>query len=266
MQQSNSSYDRDLLRQLATLAAIAGAFVVNVVSNIFPLNGLSIGEISNTLFKNVQIIPANYAFAIWGLIYLGLFSLGIYQVLPNQKHDSDFRKIGYLLVIACFAQSIWVYLFLSRLFALSVVAMLGILLPLIAIYIRLYIRLGIGTNPVSRIKKWCVHFPISIYLAWISVATIVNVACALYFVGWNGWGISAEVWTVIMLLVAAAVATFIAVQRRDIAYTGVTVWAMVAIALKQWDNPTLRIVALVCAVALVLLIFVKSSRTQLLNG
>ncbi|MEI2583537.1 tryptophan-rich sensory protein [Scytonema sp. PRP1] len=262
MQQSNSSYDRDFLRQLVTLAAIIGAFVVNVVSNIFPLNGLNIGEISNTLFKNVQVIPANYAFAIWGLIYLGLFALGIYQVLPNQRHDSDLRKISYLLVIACFAQSIWVYLFLSRLFALSVVAMLGILLPLMTIYVRL----GIGTNPVSRIKKWCVTIPISIYLAWISVATIVNVACALYFVGWNGWGISAQVWTVIMLLVAAALATFIAVQRRDIAYPGVTVWALVAVAMKQWDNPTLRIVSLVCAVALIMLIVIKYSRTQFLNA
>lgn len=261
MQQSNSP-NRDFLRQLVTLAAIAGAFIVNVVSNIFPLNGLSIGDISNTLFKNVQIIPANYAFAIWGLIYLGLFALGIYQVLPNQKYDSDFRKIGYLLVIACFAQSIWVYLFLSRLFALSVVPMLGILLPLITIYIRL----GIGTNPVSRIKRWCVTIPISIYLAWISVATIVNVACALSFASWNGWGISAQFWTVIMLLVAAALATFIAIDRRDIAYPGVTVWALVAVAIKHWDNPTLRIVALVCAVALILLIFIKNSRTQLLNG
>ncbi|WP_017318068.1 tryptophan-rich sensory protein [Mastigocladopsis repens] len=262
MQQSNSSYDRDFLRQLATLAAIIGAFVVNVLSNIFPLNGFSIGEISNTLFKNLQIIPANYAFAIWGLIYLGLFALGIYQVLPNQRHDPDLRKIGYLLVIACFAQSLWVYLFLSRLFSLSVVAMLGILLPLIAIYVRL----GIGRNSASRIKKWCVHFPISIYLAWISVATIVNVACALYFVSWDGWGISAQVWTVIILIVAAAIAAVIAVQRRDIAYTAVTVWALVAIAVKQWENPILRIVALVCAVALILLIFMKSSRTQLLNG
>ncbi|KAB8316790.1 tryptophan-rich sensory protein [Tolypothrix campylonemoides VB511288] len=261
MQQSNSSYNQDLLRQLVTLAAIISAFVVNVVSNIFPLNGLNIGEISNTLFKNVQIIPANYAFAIWGLIYLGLFALGTYQVLPNQRHDSDLRKIGYSLVIACFAQSIWVYLFLSRLFSLSVVAMLGILLPLISIYVKL----GIGTNPVSRIKKWCVTIPISIYLAWISVATIVNVACALYFVGWNGWGISAQVWTVIMLLVAAALATLIAVQRQDIAYPGVTVWALVAVAMKQWDNPTLRIVSLVCA-AFIVLIVIKRSRTQFLNG
>ncbi|NJM69039.1 MAG: tryptophan-rich sensory protein [Scytonema sp. RU_4_4] len=261
MQQSNSSFNQDLLRQLATLAAIIGAFLVNVLANIFPLNGLTIGEISNTLFKNVQIIPANYAFTIWGLIYLGLFALGIYQVLPNQRHDSDLRQIGYLLVIACLAQIIWVYLFLSRLFSLSVVAMLGILVSLIAIYVRLIV----STNSVSRIKKWCLHIPISIYLAWISVATIVNVACALYFVGWNGWGISAEIWTVIMLLIAAGLAGVIAIQHRDIAYTGVAVWALVAIALKQWNNPTLRIVALVCAVVLVLPIFINSSRTQFLN-
>ncbi|MGH7998868.1 MAG: tryptophan-rich sensory protein [Brasilonema sp.] len=257
MQQSNSSYDRDFLRQLATLTAIIGAFVINVLSNIFPLNGLSIGEISNALFKNVLIIPANYAFTIWGLIYLGLFAFGIYQVLPNQRHDSDLRKIGYLLVVACLAQSIWVYLFLSRLFSLSVVAMLGILLPLVVIYIRL----RIGTNSVSGIKKWCLHIPISIYLAWISVATIVNVACALSFMSWNGWGISAEVWTLIMLLIAAVLAGVMAVQHRNIAYTGVTVWAFVAIALKQWNSPTLRIMALGCAVALVLLILIKSSRT-----
>ncbi|ARV61093.1 hypothetical protein BZZ01_22930 [Nostocales cyanobacterium HT-58-2] len=262
MRQSNSTFDQDFLRQLVTLCAIITAFVVNVLSNIFPLNGLSIGAISNTLFKNVQIIPANYAFAIWGLIYLGLFAFGIYQVLPNQRHDPDLRKIGYFLVIACLAQCIWVYLFLSRLFSLSVVAMLGILLPLIVTYVRL----GIGTNSVSRMKKWYVHIPISIYLAWISVATIVNVACALYFAGWNSWKISAEIWTLVMLLVATALAAIIAVGHRNIAHTGVTVWALIAIAIKQWDNPMLRIVALVCAIALILLIFIKRWQTQLLNG
>lgn len=220
MRQPSRHYDSDSLRQLATLAAIVGAFAINVLSNIFPLNGLNIGEISNTLFKNVLIIPASYAFAIWGLIYIGLFAFGVYQFLPNQKHDSDLRKTGYLLATALVAQSIWVYLFLSRLFVLSVVAMLFILLPLIG----MYLLLGIGTNPVPRIKKWCVHYPISIYLGWISVATIVNVACALYFQAWNGWDLSAEVWTIIMSIVAAAIAAVVAVQRRDIAYTGVIVW------------------------------------------
>ncbi|NDJ22371.1 tryptophan-rich sensory protein [Nostoc sp. B(2019)] len=258
MQQSTRGNYRDLWRQLVTLAAILGAFVVNVVSNIFPLNGLSIGEISNTLFKNVLIIPANYAFAIWGLIYLGLFAFGVYQALPDQRHEPDLRKTGYLLVIACVAQSIWVYLFLSRLFALSVIAMLLILLPLIAVYVQL----EVGNKRVPRLKKWCIHFPISIYLGWISVATIVNVACALYFHGWNGWGISAVIWTLIMLLIATAVAAVIVIQRRDIAYTGVTLWALVANALKHSDNSMLRNTVLFLAIVLILTATINSLRPQ----
>ncbi|WP_414565289.1 MULTISPECIES: tryptophan-rich sensory protein [unclassified Anabaena] len=254
MQQSKFRNSGDFIRQVATLLAIIGAFLINIISNIMPLNGMSIGEISNTLFNNVLIVPANYAFAIWGLIYLGLFALGIYQFLPNQRQNLDFRNTGYLLVVASISQSVWVYLFLSRLFALSVIAMLLILLSLIGVYVKL----EIGKKRVSQIKKWCAHIPISIYLAWISVATVVNVACALYFQEWNGWGISAELWAVIMLFAAFSIAAIIAIQRRDIAYTGVTVWAVVAIALKHWNISLLRNTALILAMALVLLITMKS--------
>jgi hypothetical protein len=254
MQEIDYSNSKDFWRQLATLAAIITAFLVNVISNIFPLNGLNIGEISNSIFKNVLIIPANYAFAIWGLIYLGLFVFGVYQFLPSQKQDSDLRKVGYLIVVACLAQILWVYFFLERLFSLSVVAMLLILLPLIAAYLRL----GVGTKFVSRVKKWCVHIPISIYLGWISVATIVNVACALYFQDWNGWGFSAELWTIFLLLVATAIAALITLRLRDIAYPGVTVWALVALSIKNWDNPVLRIIALASALVLILLIFLRT--------
>ncbi|MBI1242468.1 tryptophan-rich sensory protein [Umezakia ovalisporum] len=258
MHKSTSRNNGDFIRQVATLTAIIGTFVVNVYSNIFPLNGMSIGEISNTLFANVLIIPANYAFAIWGLIYLGLFAFAIYQFLPNQGHDVDLRNTGYFLVIASIAQIIWVYLFLSRLFTLSVIAILFILLPLIAAYLRL----RIGKKRVSHDKKWCVHFPISIYLGWISVATIVNVASALYFQGWNRWGLSAELWTAMMLLVAFTIAAVMVIQGRDFAYTGVTVWALVAIALKQSNSSLLRNLALVSAIALVLMIVMKCIKNE----
>ncbi len=239
MQQSNNN-SGDTLRQLVTLAAVIVAFIVNVLSNIFPLNGLTIGGISNTLFKDVLIIPANYAFAIWGLIYLGLFAFAIYQVLPSQRENPNLRKTGYLLTIASVAQSIWVYLFLSRFFVASVVAMMLILIPLIF----MYLRLGIRTIPASRAEKWFIRYPISIYLGWISVATIVNIASALYINNWNGFGISAETWTVIMVIIATFIATLSLTQRQDMTYSGVTVWALTAIAIKHWENSNLKIVAL----------------------
>jgi len=84
----------------------------------------------------------------------------------------------------------------------------------------------------------------------------------LYFQGWNGWGISAEIWTLIMLLIATALAAVIVIQRRDIAYTGVTLWALVAIALKHSNNSMLRNTVLVLAIVLVLTATITIRRTQ----
>ena len=162
-----------IIRQIVTLGAVVAAFVMNVLANINPLNGLSIGDISNRFFANVLITPANYAFIIWGVIYLGLISLAIYQVLPSQRNNSLFRKIGYKIAIASLAQIIWVVCFLYRQYSLSFLLMLGILLPLIGAYLCL---------PFTRIRqqqKWLIRIPISIYLSWIVLATILNGAIAL---------------------------------------------------------------------------------------
>ncbi len=245
----NDTNFRDILRQLVISAAVIIAFLVNVLSNIFPLNGLTIGEVSNTFFKNVLIIPASYAFAIWGLIYLGLFAFAIYQALPSQRENPNLRKTGYLLTIALIAQTIWVYLFLSRFFIASVFAMLLILVPLIV----MYLGLGIGIGTVSRGEKWFIRYPISIYLGWISVATIVNIASALDINNWNGFGISAEAWTIIMVIIATFIAAIALFQRQDIAYSGVTVWALIAIAIKHLENPTLRLAAFSCTFLLIVI-------------
>lgn len=254
MAPSTRSFDSDVLRQVVTIAAIVGTLGINVSSNLFPLNGLSIGEISNTLFANVLITPANYAFAIWGVIYLGLMGLGIYQLLPRQRQNPDLRRIGYWLAFACVAQGIWVFLFLLRLFGWSVVAMLGILLPLTVIYLRL----GIALRRLPRWEQWLIQIPISIYLGWITVATVVNVATALYSLNWNRWGFSDPIWTIVMLLVSGAIAAVIALKRRDVAFTLVIIWALVAIAVRQLANPLIASVA--GGVALILVVLILFAR------
>ncbi|MBD1923651.1 tryptophan-rich sensory protein [Microcoleus sp. FACHB-831] len=258
MKTDRKSLGSNLLRQWLTLGAIVAAFGVNVYANIAPPNGLTIGDISNKLFGEVQIIPANYAFAIWGIIYLGLIGLGIYQVMPAQRQNPQLERVGYLLVVASLAQIVWVFLFEYQLFGLSVVAMLGILLPLIGIYLRL----GIGKERVSRKDKWFVHIPLSIYLAWISVATIVNIASTLYYWRWNGWGISPQVWTIIMLIVAAAIAATIVRNGVDIAYPLVVIWAFVAIAVRQANQPAIAGWAIALALALGILLLVNIWRGQ----
>jgi len=247
--------------QIVTFIAILATLTVNILSNFFPPQGLSIGEIANTVLQGVQITPANYAFAIWGLIYLGLIAYGIYQLRPTQRGNPTIRRVDSLLIIACIAQIAWICLFTLRLFWLSVVAMLGILLPLIGAYLQL----RVDRARVSREQKWLVHLPFSIYLGWISVATIVNVASALYSSGWNGWGVSAEGWTVIMLIVGAVVAAIVAVHQADIAFTLVFIWAYVAIAIRQLDDPFIWITAIVAASILAVLL-VLGRRNKMLKS
>lgn len=256
MKASADSSALDILRQWVTIAAILGTFAVNIWSNLFPINGLNIGQIANTIFTQVQILPANYAFSIWGVIYLGLIAYGVYQLLPSQRQNPTLRRVDYLLILACVVQSVWVVLFLLRQFWLSTIAMAGILLPLIGIYLCL----GMGQRRVSRQEKWLAHIPFSIYLGWISVATIVNVAISLFYNSWDGFGIAPSVWTAIMLVVAGGIAATIAVQRRDVAYLLVIVWALIAIAVRQSSIPLVVSVAVGVAIVLFILVLVTRFR------
>ena len=242
------TFNRDLIRQILTFIAILAAFGMNVLANVAPINGLSIGEISNTLFQQVLITPANYAFIIWGLIYTGLISLAIYQGLPHQRQNPILRQIGYLLTASSLAQIVWVIFFQTRLFVLSCAAMLLILLPLLFAYLRL----DDSREKTSNRQRWLVYRPVSLYFAWISVATIVNGAIALDYLGWGGWGVNPEIWTVIMMVIGTAIATTITRQRADQVYSGVFVWALSAISVRHLDTPIIAAPAVGCALVLVL--------------
>ncbi len=250
MQHSDRSPQSVSSHQIATIAAILGAIVVNALSNFFPLNGLSIGEISNTLFGAVLVTPANYAFAIWGVIYLGLIAFGIYQVAPAQRDNVRLQKVRSPIIAASLLQILWVFAFQGRLFWLSVVVMIGILLSLVSAFLQL----RKADYRISRAEKWLIQIPISVYFGWITVATVVNIASALYNSGWNGGGISPTIWTVILSAVSAAIAATIALRYRDTAFPAVIIWALVAIALRPTSQSAILLPAIGLAIGPGLLI------------
>ncbi|MGB3533000.1 MAG: tryptophan-rich sensory protein [Microcoleaceae cyanobacterium] len=248
MTSSSSSLDSNRLRQWLTFISIITAFVVNVASNFTPLNGLTIGEISNTLFSEVKVIPANYAFAIWGLIYLGLFSFAFYQLQTSQRQNPRLKKIGYSLVWASLAQIVWVIVFLNRMFGLSLIAMVVILLSLI----QAYLKLKNNSTSVSQKERWFVDTPISIYLGWISVATIVNVASVLYDSGWSGWGVSDSLWTAILIVIAGIIGMILRLKYHETAFLLVLIWAFIAISIRQENQPLIVWSALTISLVLAL--------------
>lgn len=243
--------NKNIVRQVINAVAIVGAIIINILANALPLNNLSTGEISDSF--SVFFVPAGYVFAIWGVIYVGLIAFTIYQALPAQRENPRLVRIGYLPALSAVANATWIFLWHYQQFAATLVAMLVLLASLILTYVRL----DIGRVAVSRVERWCVDIPTSIYLGWITVATIANVTTVLSYLGWSGWGISPELWAAIMLVIAAVVTLIVGLTRRDIAYMLVIIWATIGIAVKHAGTPLVATTAwLVAAVVGLTLVYV----------
>lgn len=242
--------NKGIFRQIAVIIAVISVIVINVLANALPINGQNTGEISDRF--QVLFVPAGYVFAIWGLIYLGLIAYAVFQALPAQRDNPRLRSIFWPVIVGSIANIIWIFLWHYDRLALTVAAMLVLLASLIVVYLRL----GIQKTPVSRAERWAVHVPFSIYLGWITVATIANITDLLWFAGWNGFGLSAQTWFLIMLAAAIVIAAAMALTRHDVAYLLVLVWAVVGIAVKLAGVPTVSTAAWVAAAVLAVLVVV----------
>jgi hypothetical protein len=218
---------KDTVRQIAVVLSVLVTLVVNTLANALPLNGLNTGEISDRF--HVYFVPAGYVFAIWGLIYVGLIAFTIYQALPAQRENPRLRAVGWWIVLGGLANSAWIFLWHYEQFPLTIVAMLVLLATLIIPYLRL----GIGRTSVSRAEMWAVRAPMSVYLGWITVATVANVTELLDYLKWNGLGIAPETWMLIILAAVLVIAAAMNFTRRDVGYALVILWALAGIGFKQ---------------------------------
>ena len=232
---------KDTTRQIANLITAILALIVNVLSVSLPLNGQDTGEISDRF--QVYFVPAGYVFSIWSVIYIGWIAFLVYQFLPSQKENPRLRRLGYLFALSNLANAAWLFCWHYNQFGLSVVVML----TLLGLLIASYLRLDVNRSRVSRLEYWSVDVLFSIYLGWITVATVANVQDWLYFVGWDGFGIPAQTWAVIMLIVASLLGFAMAITRRDVAYLAVLIWAFIGIAVKQAEAPLVATSAWIAA-------------------
>lgn len=226
---------KDTLRQISVILTILATIVVNVLADALPINGLGTGQISD-LFK-VYFVPAGYVFSIWGLIYLGLIAYAVFQVLPAQRENPRLRSMGWWICLGGLANIAWIFLWHYEMFALTVLAMLILLGTLIVTYLKL----ENGRLKVSPAERYTTQLTFSIYLGWITVATVANITSLLDFLKWNRFGIAPEIWMGIVLAVVLVIAVLVNFTRRDLAYTAVILWALAGIAVKFSAVPAVAI-------------------------
>lgn len=247
------------LLQVLNGSALLGMLVMNGLANSLPINGQTTGEVSDQIPS--LFTPESYVFSIWGLIYLALLGFGIFQALPGKwvpaAQDKRFiEHIGYWFLLSCAGNAGWLLLWHYEYFLYTLVVMMGLLLTLIMIYRQL----DIGRRHVTVWQKAFVHFPFSIYLGWISVATLANLSIVLEL---QDMALPSVAITTIFLVIAAGLGVFMTVHRNETAYPLVIAWALVGIAARhQVNQPFLAVSAavLTCAV-LVTLVFALIDRT-----
>jgi hypothetical protein len=240
------------ISQIITILITLLTITVNGLANALPLNGQGTGEISDRF--DIYFVPAGYVFSIWGLIYLGLVTFTIYQALPAQKDNPLLKRIYPAYWVGNLANAVWIFLWHYEIFSLTLVAMLTILVSLLYIYNQI----SKAKPELVNVQKWFVKLPVSIYLGWISVATIANVSQVLFFFDWGGWGITPAVWAVILLAVATVLGLLMQWRENNISYVLVLVWAFIGINNSQADTALVANAALLASVLLVLAIIVVS--------
>jgi hypothetical protein len=240
---------------ILNLLGFIGTVVVNALATTLPINNITTGELSD-LYPNL-FVPAGLTFAIWGLIYVLLGIFVIYPLIPSVRRDAqkvDFvQRIGPLFFISCLANIGWIFAWHYKIVPLSLVLMLILLGSLLIIYLRL----NVGKSEAPKAEKYFVHLPFSVYLGWITIATIANVTALLVDIGWNQntWGLGEQFWAVAVIIVGIAIALSILFTRKDIFYCLVVDWAILGILLKRLSVTTVpdQRVVVVTIVGLVLI-------------
>lgn len=214
---------------LFNLLGLLLVIVVNGLANALPLNGWNTGELS-ALYPNL-FVPAGVTFAIWGLIYVALilFVGRQFYARTNDKREEEAvtQAIGWWFFATCLFNAGWIFAWHYRQVGLSVLIMLALLTSLIVIYQRIKV--------LPSPARWATHWPFSLYLGWITVATIANITAFLVDRQWQA-GFSQAVWAAIMIGVAVAVGLIILNRERDYIFNFVLLWALAGILIKRTNT------------------------------
>lgn len=227
------------LKVLNTVGLIAVVYI-NYLANALPINGYNTGELSS-FYPNL-FVPAGITFSIWGIIYLFLVGFVIAQWLP--QNSAVISKIGYSFLFSCILNISWILAWHYRYVGVSVI----IMILLLTAHIILYQRTRFDTKILSQ--KLFLKTPFSIYIGWISVATIANITALLVHLDFNPS--HPEYWAAAMILITQFFVWIFTDRYKDLVFVGVIVWAICGIILKQTNLNGPSVIILVSYISIVM--------------
>lgn len=211
-----------MFRFLSMALFLFSSFVIMGIVEFMPLNDKTTADIMNRL--PVLLIPANFVFFIWVLIFLLLvvWLSGFWRnrteepcILLNQR--AVLFNISLILNITCIF--LWHYEF----FTWTIIAFIGLFCTISLLYF---------SYPKTENELYK-RIPISLYFGWITFSFMFLVNYLLTHAEWSGWGISQSLWSVIFLTFTTAIGLHFSYHYKDFAFNSMLVWGFIGIAVKN---------------------------------
>ena len=205
------------LLAVANLIVFVGMIYMNFLGGSGAINEISTVEVSGlypTLFT-----PAGVTFSIWSVIYLFNLAFVVHQLIKAFRFPENFdKKLNQGFFFICITNATWVVAWHRLAVGYALFLMLILLVFLIATYWR-------SRKPKYTSEFLTEYVNFSIYLGWISVATIANAAIYLTELGVRYDGTWASLLTLCVLAVAVLLGLFFLFKQQNLWYTLVILWA-----------------------------------------
>ncbi|MBC7724281.1 MAG: tryptophan-rich sensory protein [Burkholderiaceae bacterium] len=242
----------DVLRQviviICTGIAIVGSFIGSGAAGGTPIKDASGGALATDA---TLVAPGGAAFGIWTIIYVGLLGYSIWQSLSAQQADPRQRVLGYPIAASLALNAAWIMSIQFDLLALSVPVIIALLAVLIWTFL-----LTLRSKPKDLIESVIVDGTMGIYLGWVAIATAANITALLVSNGFDGFGLSADAWAIVVLALAAVAGILIAVRSHGriapaVALTWGLAWVAAARLTGDLASASTATAAIVAAVSVV---------------
>ncbi len=184
---------------LATVVAFLGAGVVG---------GTPVAEAAGGWLGQdaTPVAPATPAFRIWSVIYLGLLAYSVWQLLPAQRRSSRQRTLRPWAAASMVLNAAWIWSVQLDQLTLSLV----VIVVLLGVLVRMLL-LTLEAPAESRLGAVVADGTFGLYLGWVTVATVANVAAVLAANGLEGLGPPAGRWDDVAAAVVLAAAAGVGV-------------------------------------------------------
>lgn len=237
--------------------------VANVFGALFQigapvLTSEAVGRVSAE--NGTLVVPADYAFTIWGPIFVLCLIYAAYQALPANRDEPLLRSVGWFSAGAFLSNGLWEILFPAQQFLLAQVVILGIFAFSAFAYLRL--ARTARERELSGAERWLVALPSGLLFGWITAATLVSFATTFVAFGLLKGGPGEALLGAVLLLTGGLLASVVLLAGKAappqgyVAYAAAVLWALVGVVVNQYDASLLTTgAALVAAVPVAAALF-----------